>query len=360
MGVYLDNFIYALQSVGGISVYWTSVLKEINKASFKNITLVKIRSHLNIVQSEVQWSKHTVIDHRMPVSLLRVLPLIKKLPSQSLFHSSYLRVSLQRDICNVVTVHDLAAELGKIKGIRRWLKFALQSFAIRKADGIVCISETTKKSLLRVYPKAKNKHLAVIHHGCSESFCKDLTKTSGNSILFIGGREEYKNFEVCVAALSELPDYHLLMIGGGKLSKKESVFLKRRLGERFSHVENVSTERLNRYYNEAFCLMYPSFYEGFGMPVLEAMKAGCPVIATHIEAIKEVAADAAILVKEYTNPHEFIKAIHILENADERYKLIQAGMARAELFSWEKHCTELINFYQKVYKNKFSVELDLG
>jgi len=358
MTVFLDDFIYSLQSVGGISVYWTSVLNEINKIAHGNIILVRITDSNNILVTDLKWNKRIIPETNLPFSLSRILPFCKKLPAKSLFHSSYLRVSLQKDVCNIVTIHDLAAELDKIKGIRRWLKLALQRFAIKHADGIICVSETTKKSLMKYYPKLDESNVKIIHHGCSDAFYPYPDKNGSEKLtLFIGGRGEYKNFKVCVKALSQFPTYKLLMIGGGKLSKKEQIFLKQELGERFSHTENVPTEKLNSYYNKAFCLLYPSFYEGFGMPVLEAMKAGCPVISTNIEAINEVTADSAILVKDFWDTEAYVQAIHFLENGLERDKLIKKGIERAKLFSWKKHCEEQLSFYQYVYYKKFKGQL---
>lgn len=358
MTVFLDDFIYSLQSVGGISVYWTSVLNEINKIAYGNIALIRMTASKNILSPDLKWTKIIIPETNLPFSLSRILPFYKKLPAKSIFHSSYLRVSLQKEVCNVVTIHDLAAELNKIKGIRRWLKLALQRFAIKHADGIICVSETTKKSLLEHYPKLDKNNVKVIHHGCSDAFYPHPEKKEHEKlVLFIGGRGEYKNFKVCVQALSRFPGYRLLMIGGGPLSKNEQIFLRQELGERFSHTENVSTEKLNSYYNKAFCLLYPSFYEGFGMPVLEAMKAGCPVISTNISAIREVAADSAILVNEFWDTEAYIKALHFLENRLEREELIKKGIERAKLFSWEKHCEEQLSFYQFVYHQKFKEQL---
>lgn len=358
MLIFLDDFICSLQSVGGISVYWTSVLKEINVSSYKNFVLVKISGSNNILSPTVSWRKKIISETKLPFSLSRVLPFYKKLPPKSLFHSSYLRVSLQKDVCNIVTIHDLAAELGKIKGFRRWLKLAIQYFAIKNADGIICVSKATKTSLLKFYPKFSKNNVTVIHHGCSDLFYpKPEHEGYKNIILFIGGRGQYKNFDTCVKVLANLPKYELLMIGGGELSDSEDSFLKKKLERRFRHIKNVSTDKLNDYYNEAFCLLYSSYYEGFGMPILEAMKAGCPVITTNIAAIKEVADNGAILVENFLNTDEYINAIHRLEQQDIRLGLIDRGLQRASLFSWERHCKEQLAFYQDIYYKKFGEPL---
>lgn len=347
MKIFLDNIIYSLQSIGGISVYWNELLSSF---SIKNIDFTVI----NCKGKNSNLYPKTINDYRLPIILKRSLPLLKKIPSKSLFHSSYLRISLQRDVCNIVTIHDLAAEKKKISGIRRLLKLILQGLAIRKADGIICVSEFTKQSLLDYYKFLNENNIKVIHHGCSEEF-KRIGSPSEKIILYIGGRGVYKNFSICLQTLSTLPDYSLYMIGGGSLSKKEKQVLDSILKDRYKHFIEVSTEELNKLYNIAHCLLYPSKYEGFGMPVVEAMSAGCPIITTRIPAIEEISGGANILIEDYNNPKLFKEAILLLEDQNKRELYISKGLKRAKYFNWTLSSKETLDFYQNIYRKKFNL-----
>src|SRR5690606_10131824 len=107
------------------------------------------------------------------------------------------------------------------------------------------------------------------------------------------------------------------------------------ISHRVKHLQNVSTETLNLLYNSAFCLVYPSSYEGFGIPILEAMKAGCPVVSTNTSSIPEDAEEAALLVNE-TSAEKFKTKINQLFNISFRNKLVQISYLQENKFSKHK------------------------
>ncbi|TAF43899.1 MAG: glycosyltransferase family 1 protein [Sphingobacteriales bacterium] len=354
MTVFFDDLIFSLQSVGGISVYWHQFLLKINQSPC-NAVLIKRNDNKCLLSPELKWTKKTKKEFFLPLKLARILPLLSLLPAKSIYHSSYFRISLQPNVCNIVTLHDLAGELGMIKGWRRKLKVMLQSIALNNADGIICVSETTRKSLLQYYPNISPKKTTVIYHGCSDKFYPIAYKTDvlSKQIIFIGGRKEYKNFDTCLAVLAKLPDFTLLIIGGGDLSTQEKLNIKSKIANRYRYTSNVETAQLNQIYNQAYCLFYPTYYEGFGMPIVEAMKAGCAVISCTTQAIVEIAGNAAILIQNPKDVNAFKTAILSLQNPKLRNDLKEKGLQQAQKYNWDVHGAQTLAFYKQVYKQKF-------
>lgn len=115
----------------------------------------------------------------------------------------------------------------------------------------------------------------------------------------MGDRTPYKNFYKVVDAFKNLEGYYLVIVGGGEFNKEENTRLLN-IRDRIMHFQGISTDQLSVIYKNAFCLLYPSSYEGFGLPIAEAMKAGCPVVTSNLSAIPEVAGEAVIYLKDRT------------------------------------------------------------
>jgi glycosyltransferase involved in cell wall biosynthesis len=164
----------------------------------------------------------------------------------------------------------------------------------------------------------------------------------------VGERTKYKNFDFVVRLLQKLPDYNLIVVGD-ELSKDEKLRINKTVLQRIDVVKNISNIELNLLYNCAHALLYPSNYEGFGIRLVEAMKAGCPVIALNSSSIPEVARNAGILI-DRLDTSIFLKKIKELEIISIRKEYIDAGLQNAKRFSWEKCSSETYDFYMEVYK----------
>jgi glycosyltransferase involved in cell wall biosynthesis len=167
--------------------------------------------------------------------------------------------------------------------------------------------------------------------------------------LYVGGRDEYKDFPVLLAALAEMKDPprpHLFAVGGGKWSRSESAAIVRLgLTDRVTHV-TVDDEELRGYYAHALALVVTARAEGFGLPVLEAMASGCPVISSSGGALPEVAGGAALHF-EPGNAAQLVD--HLRATAKDggvRQELIRAGRRRASEFSWEATARALAEVYR--------------
>jgi mannosyltransferase len=367
MQIFLDNIVFSIQRAGGVSVYWYELLQGMCRAGLAvNFLNTKLNPE-NIFEQQLDYRHHPCIrESWIPSKYLRYLPLQYTLPPNAVFHGGYLRVSPQKNIVNIMTVHDFAHERRIATPFPRGLANTRQkAYGIKRADGIICISDSTRKELLHFYPDTDPAKLRVVYHGIADTFFP-LDKTGPSIaelpaavtapyILYVGGRNNYKNFNIAVDVITQLPaPYKLVIAGGGAWSKQEQQLIEEKIPSRYVIMENVHSSDLNLLYNYAWCLLYPSAYEGFGFPPGEAMKAGCPVVATNCTSIPEVTGDAGLLTTEISAA-AFAEKILLLEDHAFRQQVIQNGLIQARLFTWQKSVQETIRFYKDCWNNKFSL-----
>lgn len=362
MEIVLDNIIFSLQKSGGVSVVWEQHLQRlVQDEAFLCRFLEYENAELNFFRQQLQLNKDR-IDLRSPTLLFlkRYLNLNSKNEEKHLFHSSYYRLEKGNNVINVTTVHDFTYEYfvkGLSKNIHSWQK----NSAIHNSDGIICVSQNTKKDLLRFLPSINANKIRVVYNGVDDAFKivkSDVVFRKRHSFqdfdyaLYVGDRRTvYKNFEMAVGAcaLAKMP---LLIIGGGELTKEEVNVLETRLGfGNFASLFGASVEELNYYYNKAYCLLYPSLYEGFGIPVLEAQRAGCPVIATKASSIPEVIGNQYLAIENPT-PQKIANKIRELSfHNDLRTESIEVGFEKSKDFSWQNTYKETTDFYKDLYKS---------
>lgn len=344
MQVQIDGIIYSLQRHGGITVYFNELLQRMKSGAAGDCRIVvhegsAVNAEFLPTGYETRPMRLAERYRRCPVSA-----------QADLFHSSYYRLP-DRRLPVVTTVHDFIYERfasGPRKWLHSWQKFA----AIRASQAVICISESTRRDLLQFLPDIRPERLHVVHNGVSSAFHPLVPGavsmgTVRPYVLFVGARNGYKNFIPLVQAMVVLRDLDLVCIGGGALTSQESELVQRQLGGRFVHHMGVSDAQLNQFYNNAFCLAYPSAYEGFGIPVLEAMRAGCPVVAMNSSSIPEVAGDAAQLLPD-ASPEALREAINRLNQSGYREHYRQLGLQRAALFSWDRTFAETCKVYAAV------------
>jgi glycosyltransferase involved in cell wall biosynthesis len=360
--LFLDNIIFSLQKAGGISVYWFELLKRLSRSVESAVSFEYAGAVNNLFRKRLSNSMAIHREWgRIPAPIGRYLPFMVRFKEPSIFHSSYYRVAIQENVANIVTVYDFTYERFR-KGLPKLVHFWQKRFALQRANGIICISESTKKDLLRYHPEMRQKNIRVIYLGGGEEFCvlddtplvdeKVREIISTKYMLFIGARAGYKNFEIAVNVVSKIPDCRLLIVGGGRLSSLETSALETKLQGRYHFFVDVDACLLNVFYNYAFCLLYVSSYEGFGIPVIEAMRAGCPVVALDVSSMPEACGDAGLLVNN-VEPDNFLEKIKLLEERSFRDGVIQRGRKHAARFSWDLCHRQTKEFYHEVFEEKF-------
>lgn len=358
MQVYLDNIIFSLQRAGGISVYWYELLRRMLRDELPLHAIEGGQVHDNIFRAKLNLPQDLIVfSQTIPTKIARYLPPFVALPKGCIFHSSYYRVPWGSDCATVETAYDFTYERFGT-GLPRLVHTVQKRIALQKACGVICISESTKRDLLKFVPGVSEDRIRVIHLGYSDEFRPAQEKENREPIdrkglhdlpylVYVGDRSSYKNFRLAVHAVSQVSGYGLVVVGGGALSRSDQALLDEQLGGRHLHLDRLPNEKLNSLYNSAHALIYPSSYEGFGIPVIEAMAAGCPVIATNTSSIPEAAGDAGLLVDE-VSAEAFAERIRSLENSSLREAVIQRGFENAKRFSWERCYQETIAFYREI------------
>lgn len=353
MNLIFDNIIFSLQDAGGISNYWYQLLKRINNEKGLTTYLYDdTNKSSNIFRKELNISNLELLGKSPGLVGRYTNPKINQLNEISIFHSSYYRYSKNIKHINVSTVHDFTYE-HYFSGIQLYAHTNQKRKALAHSDGIICVSENTKRDMFHFFPELSDKKTIVIPHGVGEQFHKLEPKDLENDvyfegrpfILYVGDRKAlYKNFLLAVKA-SMLSGFPLAILGGSPLTDKESIYINSKLKkEDYIHFNGVSNETLNKFYNLAHCLIYPSSYEGFGLPLLEAQRAGCPVIAMNNSSIPEVVGDSGILLEEASSQ---LIANHIqkLSDNDYRNKLVQKGFDNVKKFTWDNTFIKTMQFY---------------
>lgn len=339
--VLIDGIIFSLQRQGGISVYFRALIEFLAKEREETSLVVDgFSKGLHEFDIEAEY-----IYHQKPRLFERYRPC--RTPVQGgVFHSSYYRVPEKSRIPAVVTVHDFIYERYQ-RGPRKWVHTLQKNAAIRSAQAVICISESTKQDFIEFVGEIPGQKIHVIHNGVDKTFRNlSLSHAGAPFVLFVGQRSGYKNFSLVLASLVFLPDLQLYCVGGGQIHAEELKGVPDSVARRVRHMGYVSDKELNVLYNRAVCLVYPSSYEGFGIPVIEAMRAGCPVVSADCKAVLEVGLDALTVVSG-TDPRVMADAI-LKTASSERACLIQRGLVVASGYSWEATHRQTLAVYRSL------------
>ena len=337
--VLYDGIIFSLQQSGGVSVLFTELMTRLDPSHYA------LAGYGDTPPPGVSATSY----HRRHARILERYRAAKVDLPADIFHSTYYRLPDRPGARVVTTVYDYVYERFAGRPQRMVHSWQKQK-AIAGADLIICISESTRRDLLKFAGAEHAARAVVVHLAASDEFQPEARSVVTAQVLFVGKRGGYKNFAAVVAALSTLPEVSLLCVGGGALTAAEVALLEQSLPGRYRAAGHLSTAQLNHEYNTSLCLAYPSLYEGFGIPVLEAMQSGCPVIAVNASSIPEVAGDAAWLM-DSGEPEAIRTAVAAMMEGPTRGELVEKGLTQAAKFSWERMCSETLAHYDSLCRS---------
>lgn len=356
MNILYDQTIFRLQRYGGISKYFCELVDRYIDSNeihmFKGINIneydldqykSKFASYISYKIPEVKYTGFFTnkLNNRLFNRKYSTI-------NSGVYHPTYYKANLAKftKLPTVLTVHDMIYELFPENFWNSKWVIESKKASIYAADAIICISENTKQDLLKFYDVPNDK-ISIVYMGNTPPTNINMYNHSNPYLLFVGDRSApYKNFwpffEVYIKEFKD--EYDLVLFGNG-LSKQELKFIDdNALKNKVIQIQG-DNDLLWSVYQSAHCLVYPSLYEGFGIPILEAMSVGCPAVACNSSSIPEVAGNAGVLFEPLSD-ESMINAISSVEH--HRQKLIVSGYARAEQFSWDKVAKETMEIYKSV------------
>ncbi len=260
----------------------------------------------------------------------------------------------------IVTVHDLIRSCFSFatETLTERILLKLDRRCIKRAHHIIVVSHSTRNDLIK-YLKIPDGKISVIYNGVNHNIFKpyDIELLDKPYILYVGSERPRKNlgrlFEAFAKLKGEFPELKLVKVGNpgrsedyrrNTMKKLTSLGITRDI----IFIDHVSEIDLARYYSSAALLAYPSLYEGFGLPPLEAMACGCPVITSNTSSLPEVVGEAGIMVNPY-DTDSLAKAIkQVLTDTKLRDDMVRKGLKQSKKFSWEKTARQTLKVYEKV------------
>lgn len=344
------------QCVGGVSRYHTELIK--NFSDDVEVVLPTLFSK-NIYLSEINARCHTALFNKqfmMEDNIFKILNIARSIyilrnAKYDVFHPTFLNPYFINHVKKPVvsTMHDLTHEKYPKLLPKASTVIEKRKRIIRASDIIIAISEETKRDLMTFY-NIPDEKIVVIYHGIDQT----LINSSGKKIiyipyiLYIGSRNSYKNFPMFLKAFSLIDqDVHLICTGTSFNSMELSLILQLGLEDRV-HQMFVSNEELNNLLCNAVAFIYPSMSEGFGLPILEAFRCGCPCIISNLMCFKEVAGNAAIYFDPNSVEDMKVAISKTISDSSLLSCLKEEGYSRMKTFTWKKTAAKTECVYRKI------------
>lgn len=361
MRVTFDDQIFTAQKIGGASRYFTELIERYRhdpSLGVEPVTPFRYVITEHLVRSDPRRFR-TPPRLRMArrgrvVRTLNAARSGSRLRRADVLHHTYylpnyLRLPATKRVC---TVYDMIPELLPELYPNGSPHYAKEQF-VRTCDAVLCISQTTKDDMLRLYGPL-DKPVEVTHLAVADEYYRAEPSNTGALpyVAYIGRREQYKNFDVVLRAFAELASAHpkmrLLCAGGGPLRESETQRIAELdLTDRVER-RTLPDDELPSFYASATAMVFPSRYEGFGLPIVEAFAARCPVVVADTPCSIEISGGAAAVF----SPDDEHRLAEILDrlagDPDERARWAALGSARANDFSWARTASRTADVYRRI------------
>lgn len=343
------------QRYGGISRYFFELIEELEHYEDVKVSLPVVFANNYYFKEKLKYKPYVKFGNRPINNFVTMKEIISSRMRRKPFdiiHPTYYDpdyIGIKGTAKMIVTVHDMIAETFSPQFKK---EIDDKRKCMEKADGIITISEYTKNDMLRIYPQLADKKIRVIYHGSSEEHTEKQVDVSGKYILYVGNRFTYKNFNILLRALAMLilshSDLQLICAGGGVFVREEIEQMQNLNIDSKILQMSVTDEELTYLYRHAQVFIFPSFHEGFGIPILEAFRNRCPVILSNCTCFPEVAGDAALYFERNSVEDLTSKIIRILSDTKFREKMVEKGIQRLKKFQWAITAKQTYEFYQEV------------
>lgn len=366
MRVFFDHQTFVLQEYGGISRYFVALVSAL--AGRPDIE-AKVVAPLFSNQYLTNLGSSYVVGIKIPripkatrplLALNRLIfDVVRNCDPPDIIHETYYfgkKGRADRRSKTVVTVYDMIHEIFPENFPSHDVTSLAKKKAIERADIIICISNNTAEDLIKIFDVDKDR-LRVVHLGYDYLSDGGVSSKSlvGSSpfILYVGARRGYKNFEALVRAYASSTwlkkEVRIVCFGGGEFSSDERrLFRDMHLtGAHVIHAEG-NDDRLAALYKGAVAFIYPSLYEGFGIPPLEAMSLGCPVVCSNTSSLPEVVGSSAQLFDPRCIESMRAAIEYVVSSTSRRSELKKFGLERCKMFSWTRCGNETLSVYKEV------------
>ena len=382
MKVLYDHQIFEYQKTGGISRYFVELFKHFDTNSINFEIALKFSNNLYISQL-TNLDINKIVDFReeflkginfpgkgrlfnalqqhypdrYPIyyaeNIKHSIDLIQK-NDFDIFHPTYYNPYFLDYLGNkpfVLTIHDMTHEIYPefISSNDQTVKW--KRLLVKRANHIIAVSEAARNDIIDFYEIKKEK-ITVVHHGHNAQVYSKNRLISSEYFLYVGERKGYKNFLFLLLSIADiLIRYNIkLVCTGNPFTDDEKKFFKDIMVE--THViHRFSMENeLFSLYNNALALIFPSIYEGFGMPILEAFSANCPVVLSDTLCFREVAGDAALYFSPKDRDGIRKQVTKIINDQIIRAEMIGKGRARLDHFTWEESVAKHKDIYRSILK----------
>jgi glycosyltransferase involved in cell wall biosynthesis len=368
MRVLFDHQIFSYQAFGGASRYYCELMAAFARTGEPAFELGVAESPNEYLAHASFYRGRKVAKQGVPRFLRTYarnaieMTLASRRRQHDILHATFYDPGVLRDVRGgklVVTILDMIPErfpeLFSGDGLynrlvtQRWI--AGKRTLCERADAILAISEATKRDVVEIYGTDPER-ITVTHLGNSLTADANAPRLAGlppSYVLFVGQRGLYKNFEIVVAAVAALDrDTDIVAIGGGALTTEEQAMLARHGMSSRVQQRSVSDHELSACYAHALAFVFPSRYEGFGIPILEALACGCPTLLANASCFPEIGGDACV----YFDPDsrdELVAALRrVRDDAAFRASLHDKGVIRARQFTWDATAARTHEAYKAV------------